>query len=182
MDSKQIRANLKAQRDQKFRKFSDKQLAGFEKLSNININKNKDLKVRKAKSEAVIKSKARNISTPFGKYNSVDEYKSANPNSKVFNDDRRIKPHLYYYTDEGPGKFTYETVLYSPYCCLPKLDTYIGGSKRMHQKATECGDEFALKYKDYLAWWRRAKEKFPDKYYEKKEIKREWALEIGENQ
>lgn len=150
---------------------------GYVKLSKYNINKNKSKSVRKAKSASVLKGKKIDIVTPYGEYPGVGYFKQANPQCKTFGDLHKTKPHLYYYKKDGPGEPTYETVLYSPYCYLPKLDTYIGGSKRMHQKAMDCGDEFALKYKDYLAWWRRVKSKFPDNYYEKKEIKREWSLE-----
>jgi hypothetical protein len=140
------------------------------------IKKSKEKGYTDKRLNASREAKAREVITPFGNYNSVSEYYNANPNAKNFNDNHRIKPHLYYYADIGPGNPTFEVVMYSPYGYLPKTDTYIGGSKRMYDLCIENNDEFALKYKDYICWWKRAKEKSPDMFYEKNEPKREWLL------
>ena len=99
-----------------------------------------DSDYNKKRVTSIRKRLSRPIVTPFGEFNNNVEYNEAVPNSKNFCDNRRIKPHLYYYKDEGPGSPKYETVQYSPYGYLPKLDTVIGGVIRMMKLAIEAGD------------------------------------------
>lgn len=136
----------------------------------------KDKNYNKKRSETLRKTKGRKIVTPFGEYDNVVAYREDNPKSKPFADNRRIKPHLYYFKDEGPGEPLYESVLYSPYGKMPKLDTYLGGKKRMYDLCRSHNDKLALKYNDYLAWWKKASTQFPDQFYEQNDIKIEWLL------
>jgi hypothetical protein len=138
-----------------------------------------DPEYNKKRIKSLRKTKGKECHTPYGIFSCAAEFNEQGLTKCNFADNMKIKPHLFYYTENGPGEPLYETVLYSPYGCLPKLDTNIGGTKRLYQLALDAKDEFAMKYKDYGAWFRRVKRDWPDEYYEKQEIKREWALETN---
>ena len=193
MDAKQIRANLKSQRDQKFRKYSDKQLAGFDKraasrnlsfkngeldeaMQSIKLKlkkyhaKNKQMTENRVKSMNSATSKP--IVTPYGEYVSISEFERQT-GVKLFRKYESM-PHLYYYKEDGPGDVTYETVCYSPYGCAP-ITTGSWNRKALFDKIKASGDPDA-QIKGAGEWWRKMMRKDPDNYYEKKEIKREWGL------
>lgn len=127
---------------------------------------------------SIQKIKARNIVTPFGNFNTVGEFNNGNFKNCTFNDCRRMMPHLYYYEDQGPGKPSYEDIVYTPYGIFPKNNQGnaqgSGGKDRAFQIAKEQGDPIALKYKDKYAWWNKVSTFYPKQYYIKNEMKKEW--------
>ena len=75
-------------------------------------------------------------------------------------DRMKLKPHLYYYEDTGPGNPTFEDVIYTPYGVFPSrrdaMNAYTGDIKK---------DQ---------GWWKKVSLLYPNKFYIKSEIKREW--------
>lgn len=179
-NGKQLREMLAKSRDQKFRKQTEAQIYGYMKLSQITKEQQQNKEMMDKKRKKIRDSKARAVVTPYGEFDSVGDYYEANPSSKVFGDLCKIKPHLYYYKHTGPGPVLYEEVLYCPYGCLPLRDTFIGGKQKLQKLCKQNGDELALKYKDFYAWFRKACKVDPDNYYVVKEPKREWALYNGD--
>lgn len=75
-------------------------------------------------------------------------------------DRMRLKPHLYYYEDEGPGNPTYEDVVYTPY--------------GVFQSRRDAMDAYSGNIKKGQSWWGKVSSQNPNEYYIKKEIKKEW--------
>jgi hypothetical protein len=75
-------------------------------------------------------------------------------------DRMKRKPHLYYYEDTGPGNPTFEDVVYTPYGVFPS---------RRDAMTAYTGD-----IKKGQGWWKKVSALYPDKFYIKSEVKREW--------
>ncbi len=200
MDAKQIRANLKAQRDQKFRKHTNKQIDALEVNRQTSLEKWRDpvylekmknrpqakfseeaLKKRGEKQKATRSIKKwvggrpmRPVITPFGRFDTKGKFLDY---VKQFNIDgvKRIKsmPHLYYFEDTGPGKPTTEKVYYSPYGVGPIAIPHI--KKAINDGYVKINPNRLQNAASTV--FRRLCKKYPNQYQIKKEIKREWSLE-----
>lgn len=139
-----------------------------------------DSEYNKKRSYSLRKAKGKECKTPYGVFDSAAAFNEKGFTSCNFADNMRMKPHLFYYTENGPGNPTYEDVVYTPYGEFPKGNTgskqNSGGKDRAFEAAKQAGNEFALKYKDKYAWWNKVSKLFPDQYYIKNEIKREWII------
>lgn len=137
-----------------------------------------DEEYNKKRKQSIRLIKSRKIVTPFGSFNSVSEFNDLNLVPCIFQDCRKMMPHLYYYEDEGPGNPTVEEVVYTPYGIFPKSNqgntARSGGKDRAFESAKNNKDPIALKYKDKYAWWSKVNKTYPNDYYIKKEIKKEW--------
>ena len=140
-----------------------------------------DPEYNKKRITSLRKIKGRKCQTPFGCFASAADFNEQNLTTCNFVDNMKMKPHLYYYIDIGPGDIKYEDVLYTPYGIFPKTNVGTqpnsGGKDKAFAKAKEQKDAMALKYKDKYAWWSRMCKLYPNKYYIKNEPKREWLLE-----
>ena len=121
---------------------------------------------------------AKAVGTPWGDFDAAlyfNEFiQSEVTEVKItFQDKQKRMPHLYYYKEDGPGEPTYEEVRYTPY------GTAVSGNdnfslKKLFNQLLDTGVISTDDYTNSKHWWRRMSKQFPDKYYAKKEIKREW--------
>ena len=114
------------------------------------------------------------VTGPQGSYETVKDFQQTN--GMNFQDKLRLLPHLYYYTEKGPGQVKYETVYYSP------LFTYCN-TKEIYKVYLEKGlveERFlTLKFKPWLKWFAYMEKTNSELFYKKKEPKRDWLLETG---
>lgn len=125
----------------------------------------KDIEHKLNLAKAKMKS---DIMTPFGQYDSFYAFNIDYPNINV-RDRMRLNPHQYYYTVDGPGEPTYEDVYYSEFGVHKYMKTLFEIAKQKDPENTQC--------KSQKDWFYKMCRKYPDKYYKKREIKREWDLE-----
>ena len=116
------------------------------------------------------------VCTPYGEYASQLDFDRAGVINSRFVDRKKHLPHLYYLKHEGPGVATYENVVYTPWGVFKHQGNSHspGGVKQAFAQACAQGDEFAQGYKDMQSWWTRCKKLWPEKYYVKRETRREW--------
>jgi len=114
--------------------------------------------------------KCKRIVSPMGTFRSVADLKEQRP--EFYYGKLEKLPHLYYFEEDGPGEPTYEKVWYSPYGVFaPKL------RGKIYEKASETNFEGINDSKDKCHWWNKMCRLYPNEFYMKKEIKREWDLE-----
>lgn len=132
-----------------------------------------------SKIKSMVEKNQKAVVTPFGDFESQLIFDKQGFIKARFIDRRRLLGHLYYYKDEGPSEPTYENVVYSPYGIFREKGNSHnpGATSTIFRIAQESKDEFALQYKDIGTWWKRVREKWPEKYYIKTEIAREWLKE-----
>jgi hypothetical protein len=106
------------------------------------------------------------IVTPYGVLNSTRELHEKF--GKSFTDYKSSKPHLYYLEEDGPGDPTYEDVYYTPY------------GKANKQGLKKLFDKHNTTHTRPSNWFKFHEKKFPNEYYKRREIRREWDLENGE--
>ena len=100
------------------------------------------------------------VVTPFGEYKSVRD--AINNCPVALEGAMKLKPHLYYYKDQGPGKPTYETVVKTP-------QGTFNGVRPAFQKITGRKDDGGR------TWWKKITKLYPKEYYKAVEPKREWG-------
>ena len=129
---------------------------------------NTDPKIRANKKKAQ-EVNHRSVTGPQGVYKSVTEFRQKTGLdhwSKI-----KLLPHLYYYTDEGPGETLYENVYYTPLIVAPSMkmcyDYYI-------DKGLVEDKWPKLKHKPWIKWFRAQKD-----FQVKREPKKEWLLILG---
>ena len=122
--------------------------------------------------EKVMASQRIAISTPFGNFISQSEfYKQTKLN---FKDKNKEMPHLYYVTNKGPGKPTYEAVYFSPEGEFKnKKQAFISAQNKNNLKVkSQKTGEFTIE--KYQTWWNKVSKQYPRDYYTKTMIRREW--------
>lgn len=123
------------------------------------------LNKRKARTRAVV---GRSITTPYGVFDSIVAFAEATglkPRDKL-----KLLPHLYYYTDTGPGEVKTEKVYYTPW-------GYHNGCQWSYNQALQANDASIGKCPKASVWFNKCAKKWPDRFYVLVETKREWALE-----
>ena len=108
------------------------------------------------------------ITTPFGEYDSLTICASE-LNLVVGSVQSKMKdmPHLYFYTDEGPGNPTFEKVWHTPY---GKTNNY---NKSLLMK--NAGVTIKPNYK-FREWFKENNAKDPSNWFVKEEIRQEWGI------
>ena len=114
--------------------------------------------------------KSKRIVCPLGTFRSIIDMVEQCPELKFYWLKLKVYPHLYYFEEDGPGEPTYEKVWYSPIMITNNRQNII-------KKAKETNYENINDFKDVLSWWRKMCRLYPNDFYMKKEIKREWDLE-----
>jgi len=111
------------------------------------------------------------VTSPQGVFDKVGDFAEATGMS--FNDKKRLLPHLYYITNEGPGEAKTEKVYYTPSGYFPSM--------AMAQEADgrEWENYEQLSFKPHIKWFKGMMKKYPEEYYVKVEPKRDWILVIG---
>lgn len=97
-------------------------------------------------------------------------------------DKRKSLPHLYYQVDSGPGSEPTEKVVHTPYGKAPKVAHPWFTLNKLHRLACEQNDPEALKNKRAAEWFKKMNYRDPEHYYETQEVKREWMLELFNEQ
>ena len=138
-------------------------------------------KIRKVNSNperraAISKKNMKSIESPFGTYASQKEFDAAKIIGARWIDRHQVMPHLYYYTDTGPGEVTYENVVNTP---LGKWRSRgsgnaIGGVQLAFVTHVKNNDPLAVGLNDISNWWRKMKRDYPDQFFVSKEPKKEW--------
>ena len=113
----------------------------------------------------------KSVTGPQGVFDKVSAFQSET--GMNFNDKRRLLPHLYYYTADGPGEVKTEKVYYTPQGHYPSMLC------AQEMDGTGFADYQHLVHKPHIKWFKGMMKKYPDQYYIKTEPKREWILEIG---
>lgn len=146
---------------------------------NCKAAQQKSAKLRKAKGIKQQLPTAMAVTTPFGKFRSQGDFNTWANKQKFskkidyFNKNIAL-PHLYYATKKGPGKVITETVFYTPYGYSKQLKDLLALAKKA--KDSDATNKFPLD------WFKKMNYRQPENYYKIIEPKREWLLEIGENQ
>ena len=130
-----------------------KQLAGIEKWKqNPNYAKVQAQRAQKAW-KAII--------TEYGEFENVKEYEKSrlsDPLRPGWSDRKKQMPHLYYIKQDGPGKTTYEKVVYA--------------DGKQYQSVRQ----FTIDSGKGVYWFQQMCKKYPDRYFIKTEPRREWLL------
>lgn len=203
-NGKQLREMLAKTREQKFRKKTEARLLAdvaqkelirlkwqeeeYRKncthaasIRAINTNAGDRLNAPEVKKKSIQRLRERlnrEVTTPFGVFESrklMDE--SLQQRFPHTNFIRRMEslPHLYYYTDQGPGPVKTESVYQSPYGKAPSVMWHL-------EKAVATGCPEAAKVKnpcnDACIWFNKMKKRNPKEFYKTREDAREW-LEFG---
>lgn len=101
------------------------------------------------------------IQTPHGKFKTLQGMADFFKITKASCQERmRLKPHLYYYEDQGPGNPTYENVIYTPY--------------GIFSSKSEAMKHYSGDIKKGPSWWKKITTLYPNEFYIVSEIKREW--------
>ena len=109
---------------------------------------------------------SREISTPFGIFPSYNE---ANKSIPVDIGKKMITmPHLYYYTDEGPGDIVYENVYNTPYGQSNKRSDVYNFSK-------ENNEYWSMRISHKAHWWTQVSKNMPSDYFISNNPAIEWS-------
>lgn len=189
MDAKDIRELLQSQRTQKFRKYTDAQLVGFGKRTatrkagmakglykesmeavrkKLKAHHKKNKKMSDSRIESMNAKTGKPVMTAYGRYPMISEYQRQHP-LHHFDRDKEAMPHLYYFIDKGPGKTTYEKILYTPYGKVPNQLGFLRWMRKHHP------NEYRLnEYKDRGSWFGMLRREYPKDFYFKTEVRIEW--------
>ena len=126
---------------------------------------------QKRKKESIRNSKiCRPVITPYGRFESwadFVDFVELKTNNRIDHTRLGELPHIYYYENTGPAETLYETVHYSPWgVCRFRREVF-----RLAEKQK---DAFFLSRRDKNKWWRYVCKHFPEQFYEKQEIKKDW--------
>lgn len=121
--------------------------------------------------EKVMASQRIAVTTPLGEFKSQGAFKEKT--GMQFRDKNIELPHLYYVTSKGPGEPIYQDVCVT---CLGEFRTRLDAFNA-HIKANDLrvgpltakGAEWR-----YTQWWNNVCKKYPDDFYIKNMVKRDW--------
>lgn len=166
-------------KNNKDRKKTEAMILAWQERANNEEWKEKNKKVR----DKVKIIRQREVVTPFGNFNGRNEFdafiETKNTANSEFRHKQEALPHLYYYKDEGPGEVVYEEVYYTPYGCCSKRSRYAGKKtlKDLKDLSANAGDDDSKSKIVAVTWFKKMSNKYPEQYYKKIEIAREWLLE-----
>jgi hypothetical protein len=126
------------------------------------------------KMDKLNKMRARPVTTPYGEFESIIAYKDVV--KRGFHDLHKALPHLYYYTEDGPGEVKTEKTLNTIYGSCANAGGDPGSIRIMFQIAKDAGCERAIKMKDSLYWFKKMCKIDPENFYTQVEPKRDWNL------
>jgi len=134
------------------------------------------------RSASLRKTKGKTLITPYGEFSGPAEFNDLGVTKCKHSDQMRIKPHLYYYKEDGPGDPTYETVFVTPYG--EYLAGHVSANGSWKQKAYDDAmlnkDELTHPYtnKNAADWIVRVLRSHNNLYFKEQRVKIEWPLKV----
>jgi len=136
------------------------------------------------RSATLRKTLGKTLVTPYGEFSGPAEFNESGLTKCLHGDQMRMKPHLYYYKEDGPGEPTYETVFVTPY------GEYLAGTVTANGSWKQKAYDDAMLNKDELThpwtnknaadWVVRVLRSHNNLYFKEKRVKIEWPLKEKE--